>query len=119
MVDEVRGTCRAIGCVVVSGVGGLRRGLHGWCVLGQGICRKPLQCKERHKALTERVGSEGLENTEDPSSSQPQASKVSAAHPGVVGSELMFRVGAWSERSAGAGWVCGWGRACRAAGWMG
>ena len=85
MVDEVRRTCRAIGCVVVSGVCGLRRGLHGWYILGQGIYRKPLQCKEKHKVLTERVGSEGLENTEDPSSSQLQASKVSATHLGVGG----------------------------------
>ncbi|XP_073387560.1 chromatin modification-related protein EAF1 B isoform X3 [Physcomitrium patens] len=41
----------------------------------KGICRKPQQCKERHKALTERGGTEGLENAEDLSSSQPQAPK--------------------------------------------
>lgn len=57
--------------------------LRGRCVVGQGICRKPQQCKERHKALTERAGSEGLENTEDPSSSQAQASKVSSRRWGM------------------------------------
>ena len=33
MVDEVRGIYQAIGCVVVAEVGGLKQGLHGWCVL--------------------------------------------------------------------------------------
>ncbi|XP_073387711.1 chromatin modification-related protein EAF1 B isoform X2 [Physcomitrium patens] len=36
----------------------------------KGICRKPQQCKERHLALMERGGAEGLENLEDPYSSQ-------------------------------------------------
>lgn len=50
------------------------------CLVVQGICRKPQQCKERHKALTERGGTEGLENAEDLSSSQPQAPKVNVMH---------------------------------------
>ena len=74
----------------------------------QGICRKPLQCKERHKALTERVGSEGLENTEDPSSSQPQASKVSSGHVGCAGGEVVFSGGACFWGSTGRGWGCAW-----------
>nr|PNR56097.1 hypothetical protein PHYPA_006994 [Physcomitrium patens] len=41
----------------------------------KGIYRKPQQCKERHKALMERVGVEELENSEDPTSTQQQFAK--------------------------------------------
>lgn len=49
-------------------------------VVIQGIYRKPQQCKERHKALMERVGVEELENSEDPTSTQQQFAKVNVMH---------------------------------------
>ncbi|CAM6127578.1 unnamed protein product [Calypogeia fissa] len=45
----------------------------------KGIFRRPKQCKERHKALMDRLSGEGGDSPEDPSTSQPHPSSL----PGI------------------------------------
>jgi hypothetical protein len=46
----------------------------------QGIFRRPKQCKERHKALMDRLSAgDGGDSPEDPSTSQPHQSNL----PGI------------------------------------
>lgn len=49
-------------------------------LLLQGIFRRPKQCKERHKALMDRLSvGEGGDSPDDPSASQPHQSTL----PGI------------------------------------